>query len=133
MVSPCPIFQLVKKTSDGRIIKDLSELGDVSLMVAHLQLLSPDDKDVSVINTKSMEDNPLFQLYTLQLQTQKHQDIGSVLLYERLLEGSTVSNCYFLTDLYGKKGAYFVFEDLSIRMEGVFKLEAIVNDISLYF
>jgi hypothetical protein len=111
VVSPCPIFQLVKKTTDGQIISDLSQLGNVCLMVAHLSLLSNEDEDLSIITNRSNSTN---------------------ILYERILEGSTVSNCYCLTDIYGKKGAYFVFEELSIKMEGVFKLQAIVNDISEY-
>lgn len=126
VVSAPPIFQLVKKTSDGKIIKDPSELGNVSLMVAHLALLSTEDKDVSFINTKSLENTPQYQMYSLQKTS-----LENTCLYERILEGSLVSNCHFLTDLLGKKGAYFVFEDLSIKIEGLFKLFVIVNDLSL--
>lgn len=131
VISPCPIFQLVKKTDD-RLEKELKHLGNVSEMVAHLSLLSIDDKDVSVINTKSMENNQTFQVYSQQIRARKVQDKDGVLLYERLLEGTTVSGCYFLTDIYGKKGAYFIFEDLSIRIEGVFKLKVNVTDLSQY-
>lgn len=131
VISPCPIFQLVKKTQDG-FVTELEELGNISEMVAHLSLLSIDDKDVSVINTNSMENNELFHVYSQQIRARKVQDSDGVHLFERLLEGTTVSNCYFLTDIYGKKGAYFIFEDLSVRMEGTFKLKASVNNLSLY-
>ncbi|TPX59719.1 hypothetical protein PhCBS80983_g02275 [Powellomyces hirtus] len=42
--------------------------------------------------------------------------------WERVLMGSMVSSCHYLCDLNGLKGAYFVFPDLSLRVEGIFRL-----------
>ncbi|KAI9105524.1 velvet factor-domain-containing protein [Phlyctochytrium arcticum] len=46
------------------------------------------------------------------------------------LFGSLVSPCHFLTDLNGTKGAYFVFPDLSIRVEGTFTLKIILSNLA---
>ncbi|KAJ3039422.1 hypothetical protein HDV00_012198 [Rhizophlyctis rosea] len=53
--------------------------------------------------------------------------------WERSLFGSLVSSCHFLTDLSGSKGAYFVFPDLSIRIEGKFRLKLIMSDLSCIY
>ncbi|KAI9209008.1 uncharacterized protein BJ171DRAFT_419202, partial [Polychytrium aggregatum] len=41
----------------------------------------------------------------------------------RSTTGSIVSSLYRLKDLDGKEGAYFVFPDLSVRMEGSYRLK----------
>ncbi|KAI9333946.1 hypothetical protein DFJ73DRAFT_613955, partial [Zopfochytrium polystomum] len=48
----------------------------------------------------------------------------------RTLFGSLVSPCQFLTDLTGVKGAYFVFPELCVRVEGTFRLKIVVSDLS---
>ncbi|TPX67332.1 hypothetical protein SpCBS45565_g03871 [Spizellomyces sp. 'palustris'] len=50
--------------------------------------------------------------------------------WERTLSGSLVSSCHYLTDLSGSKGAYFVFPDLSIRVEGSFRLKVILTNLA---
>lgn len=52
---------------------------------------------------------------------------------ETMLEGKLVSPCYILTDLKGDLGAYFIFEDLSVNIEGKYKLKISVTDLSMYF
>jgi len=41
----------------------------------------------------------------------------------RVLTGSLVSSMYLLTDLDGNEGAFFVFPDLSVRIEGTYRLK----------
>jgi hypothetical protein len=43
----------------------------------------------------------------------------------RSTTGSIVSSLYHLKDLDGKEGAFFVFSDLSVRMEGHYRLKVI--------
>ncbi|TPX63426.1 hypothetical protein SpCBS45565_g06620 [Spizellomyces sp. 'palustris'] len=50
--------------------------------------------------------------------------------YVGTLFGSLVSQCHFLTDLSGTKGAYFVFPELCIRVEGTFKLKIILSNLA---
>ena len=52
---------------------------------------------------------------------------------ERLLCGKIVSSCYVLNDTLGDTGAYFIFEDLSVNMEGKYKLKISITDLSAYF
>jgi hypothetical protein len=52
---------------------------------------------------------------------------------ERLLCGKIVSSCYVLNDTLGDTGAYFIFEDLSVNMEGKYKLRISVTDLTAYF
>ncbi|KAJ3005222.1 hypothetical protein HKX48_000802 [Thoreauomyces humboldtii] len=49
---------------------------------------------------------------------------------ERTLSGALVSSCYYLSDLNGAKGAYFAFPDLSIRVDGVFRLRLSLFNLS---
>ena len=132
-MSPCPIFQLVKIDEFGQIQREIQYLGDISWWVAHILLYSDNNEDVSLVNTKSLEKDPQYLVYAEHIQARKVEDDGSIFLYERLLEGNTVSSCHILTDLYGKKGAYFVFEDLSVKIEGYFRLKVFVSDLSQYF
>ncbi|RKO86560.1 velvet factor, partial [Blyttiomyces helicus] len=53
--------------------------------------------------------------------------------WERSLIGSVVSSCHYLTDLGGSKGAYFIFPDLAIRIEGRFRLKLILSNLARYF
>ncbi|KAJ3290077.1 hypothetical protein HDU76_007445 [Blyttiomyces sp. JEL0837] len=54
---------------------------------------------------------------------------GSGEKWESTLFGSIVSSCHFLTDLTGQKGAYFVFPDLSVRVEGTYRLKIVLSHL----
>jgi Velvet factor len=41
---------------------------------------------------------------------------------QRLLYGSLVSSSYSLVDLSGQRGIFFVFPDVSVRIQGKFRL-----------
>ncbi|KAJ3161610.1 hypothetical protein HDU88_007245 [Geranomyces variabilis] len=73
------------------------------------------------------------QQHQQQQQQQQHQQpqpqpqppphvAGARDTWERVLGGMMVSSCYYLSDLNGLKGAYFVFPDLTIRVDGTFRL-----------
>ncbi|KAI8898307.1 velvet factor-domain-containing protein [Globomyces pollinis-pini] len=47
----------------------------------------------------------------------------------RSTAGSIVSSLYHLKDTEGKSGAFFIFPDLSVRMEGVYKLKFTLYEI----
>lgn len=51
--------------------------------------------------------------------------------WKRTLSGGLVSSCHLLTDLNGKRGAYFVFSDLCVRVEGIFRLKVLLLDLRL--
>lgn len=44
--------------------------------------------------------------------------------------GALVSNAYQLTDANGEPGVFFIFQDLSVRTEGRFRLKFILMDLS---
>ncbi|KAJ3092860.1 hypothetical protein HDU96_002587, partial [Phlyctochytrium bullatum] len=46
------------------------------------------------------------------------------------LVGTLTSSCHLVTDLDGRKGAYFVFSDLFIRCEGRFRLRIHLSDLT---
>jgi hypothetical protein len=48
----------------------------------------------------------------------------------RSTSGSIVSSLYRLKDLTGTEGAFFVFPDLSVRMEGTYKLKVNPSEMS---
>ncbi|KAI8909978.1 velvet factor-domain-containing protein [Powellomyces hirtus] len=52
--------------------------------------------------------------------------------WERVLMGSMVSSCHYLCDLNGLKGAYFVFPDLSLRVEGIFRLRMSLYNLARF-
>lgn len=47
----------------------------------------------------------------------------------RNLAGATVASAEKLYDLDGNLGIFFIFQDISLRTEGVFKLEFSLMDI----
>ncbi|KAI9096084.1 velvet factor-domain-containing protein [Phlyctochytrium arcticum] len=50
--------------------------------------------------------------------------------WERTLSGTLVSSCHYLTDLSGSKGAYFCFSELSIRVEGTFRMLVLLSSLN---
>lgn len=65
-----------------------------------------------------------------QVKTQQQQQPHITPKWERTLTGSLVSSSHYLTDLTGSKGAYFVFPDLSCRVEGNFRLRIILTNLA---
>ena len=45
------------------------------------------------------------------------------------LFGSTLSACFRLLDLNGQWGAYFLFPEICLRLEGLFALKFTIHDV----
>jgi hypothetical protein len=129
VVNPCPILQLVKIEDSGEINKSIESLGNISQFVGNASLLSVDDEDVSFVSVSSLEKNPKLHTVVNAIKDKYDSNMKSV-PYERVLDGTTVSQCHILRDVYGTVGAYFVFEDLAINLDGLFKLKVAIHDIS---
>lgn len=110
-------------------------LGNVSVMVVHAILYQENGKDeASFIQVETLRKDPRFQVYADQIQARGAGLDGPLapVAYERIFEGSTVSSCYLLSDLYGNRGAFFVFEDLSVKMDGVYRIQFVLSELQEY-
>lgn len=129
VINPCPIIQLVKIEPSGVINKSIESLGNISQLVGNASLLSIDNKDVSFVSVDSLQKNPKFHSYVSSIKEKYDSNIKSV-PYERVLDGNTVSQCHILRDVYGSLGAYFVFEDIAVNLEGLFRLKVCIHDLN---
>ena len=59
--------------------------------------------------------------------------VTSYTTFNHYLFGSLVSQSYLLGDVNGIKGAYFIFPQISVRIQGIFRLEAVVLDLRRYY
>ncbi|KAI3660404.1 hypothetical protein MP638_002487 [Amoeboaphelidium occidentale] len=105
-VDPPPVAQLVLTNTETNTLVDLENFPQKFNLIAHAALLS-EDLDSDYIKTQRGER-----------------------LISRLLMGSLVSPSYYLTDINGDKGIFFIFQDLSVRLEGAYRLRISVIDIS---
>lgn len=145
VIDPCPIVQLAVKDSDGQLRTTyvqnqklgadsprISALGNISVMVASVVLVSLDGKqDSTFVNVSTLAQDPRYAVYAEQIRSRTSEG-GSSISYERLLDGSAVSTCHLLTDLMGNRGAYFIFEDLAVRMDGTYRLCISLSDLIEY-
>ncbi len=68
--------------------------------------------------------NPYYFMYATLISGDGDDEITTVQDGRtKVTSGSIVSSLYRLKDLDGKDGAFFVFPDLSVRMEGTYKLK----------
>ncbi|KAI8993334.1 velvet factor-domain-containing protein [Pilobolus umbonatus] len=68
-------------------------------------------------------------LIALLIPADDSQEQPDILLHSKLTVGRTVSSLYILRDLDGKDGAFFVFSDISVRTEGIYRLRMCLFDI----
>ena len=135
-ISPCPIFQLVVKDENCCLQRKYSSLGDVDQFIAHAVILSEEGENQTWVSTESLQHDPKERLYLQQLKSRQKEQVGHeepLMKAERLLCGNIVSSCHVLNDISGYTGAYFIFEDLSVNIEGKYKLRISVTDLSVYF
>jgi hypothetical protein len=135
-ICPCPIFQLALRRENDCLQKEYSRLGNVDQFIAHAIILSEAGEDQTLVNTESLNRDPKERLYFQQLKSRQNEQVGpeeALMKAERLLSGKIVSSCYVLNDTLGDTGAYFIFEDLSVNMEGKYKLKISITDLSAYF
>ena len=129
VINPCPILQLVKIEDSGKISKSVDILGNTSQYIGSASLLSNDGNDVSFVSVSSLTEDPKLHTVVNVIRGKYDSNISSV-PYERVLDGTTVSQCHILRDLCGTLGAYFIFEDLAINLDGIFKLKVVIHDIT---
>ncbi len=68
--------------------------------------------------------NPYYFMYATLISPETNEELH--LLRDgktRATTGSNVSSLYRLKDISNKEGAFFVFPDLSVRMEGMYRLK----------
>ncbi|RCI04314.1 hypothetical protein CU098_012481, partial [Rhizopus stolonifer] len=112
-IDPPPIVQLCAKNEYGLDINLKPE--DSILFLAQCELYDADMKEnrTMVVKPSSLSKN-----------TNKKPEIM------RNLIGSSVSNAYHLYNDQGKPGTYFVFHDLSVRTEGIFRLKFVFVNLA---
>lgn len=129
VINPCLILQLVKIESSGEINKSTESLGNISQFIATASLFSADGTDSSFVAVESLQKDPKYQPYVASIMQKYDLNLKSV-PYERVIDGNTVSQCHILRDVSGSLGAYFVFEDVSVHIDGLFKLKICIHDIA---
>ncbi|KAI0064815.1 hypothetical protein BV25DRAFT_1799942 [Artomyces pyxidatus] len=106
-LSPPLVAQLITYDSMGRIVENDPEH---PCLVAHLSLCTPDGcvftGHGNSVSNKATE---------RQLN--------------RALHGSTVSSPYYVLDMYGRDGIFFVFPDVTVRLEGRYTLCVSLSDL----
>ncbi|TPX62400.1 hypothetical protein PhCBS80983_g00581 [Powellomyces hirtus] len=111
LVDPPPIVQLVARHLPSNRVIDQS-VTDPPLLVLHALLYDAEAKSPNMI---------------IETPRGKHATSG----YMNALTGCLVSSAYSLSNLNGRQGVFFLFGDLSVRVEGrfsfVFKLCSIAS------
>ncbi|CAO0795370.1 unnamed protein product [Mucor circinelloides] len=123
-ISPPPILKLSVFTKNGLIMNP--ETFDVSFLVvtcdAHQHFETPDTAE-NFRNVKPKIDT----IPTVVINEDGKEQYNAVRM--RNLAGATVASAEKLYDLDGNLGIFFIFQDISLRTEGVFKLEFSLMDI----
>ncbi|KAI8337016.1 velvet factor-domain-containing protein [Chlamydoabsidia padenii] len=126
-ISPPPILQLITRTKDGQIIKP--ESIDISFFIVLCDSWHEDG---------TTEANLVYHSFSSPQQSHQKQSKTTLdyqsspspsanedttkTLQMRNLVGSSVASAAKLYDLDGHLGIFFVFQDISFRTEGKFKL-----------
>lgn len=111
---------LIWKKEDSCFIYVHSTVDNVGLFVVHCQLYSEDGKNLC---------DHVFHPATIHPPQQGVLSFQEPVLYRNLL-GVVVSNGYQLLDTHGDPGIFFVFQDLSVRTEGRYRLKFLFIDLS---
>jgi hypothetical protein len=78
----------------------------------------------------SMYENPLSQVISYPTTTTDNGETNSnTAIRMRNLVGSSVSSATKLYDLQGNFGIFFIFQDVSLRTEGCFRLKFSLIDV----
>ncbi|KAG1464033.1 hypothetical protein G6F46_000668 [Rhizopus delemar] len=117
-IDPPPILQLFIERPDGTLQNAIEDDGDVSRSLVQCDLYSEDGKEHrgSVYNPSNAHN------------VSNDPSGGTLLSFEdpqptRSLMGAVISNTYQLNDEHDRPGIFFVFQDLSVRIEGRFCLK----------
>ncbi|KAK9694944.1 hypothetical protein K7432_013221 [Basidiobolus ranarum] len=122
LVGPLPILRL--KEFDDEESSNTSK-SDTSGLVVHADLWSVDfNQDCNVVT------NPA-SIPTTPTNDQHGSSVMSLAgpVNVRNLIGSTISSAYQLKHINGEPGIFFLFPDLSVRVEGTFRLKFSLWDL----
>ncbi|KAI8344530.1 velvet factor-domain-containing protein [Chlamydoabsidia padenii] len=115
-ISPPPIVQMLTRTKDGQIIKP--ESIDVSFFLVACDSWHEDGTTEANLIYHSIS-SPQLQPQLQQQQTSTEEEKTFQM---RNLVGSSVASATKLYDLDGNLGIFYIFQDVSFRTEGKFKL-----------
>ncbi|CEG74605.1 hypothetical protein RMATCC62417_09786 [Rhizopus microsporus] len=123
-IDPPPILQLFIEGSDGILQNAVEDASNVSLFVVQCDLYSEDGQDhrghvynpSSTVNANDSSKGTLVSFVDPQPI--------------RSLMGAVVSNAYQLNDERDQPGIFFVFQDLSVRIEGKFRLKFVFMNLA---
>ncbi|KAI8098644.1 VelB protein [Halteromyces radiatus] len=136
-ISPPPILQLVTRTKDGQIVKpetiDVSffivlcdswhEDGTTEANLVYHSFSSPQQQQQQLLlpsSSSTTSASSSLSPSTIPLSS-SNEEITKTLQMRNLV-GSSVASAAKLYDLDGNLGIFFVFQDISFRTEGKFKL-----------
>ncbi|GAN09336.1 VosA [Mucor ambiguus] len=130
-IDPPPILQLLIERPDGTLQNAHDDDSNISLFVVQCDLYSEDGKEPrgQVYNPSSAA--PI----SASPATDSKPTAGTLLSFQdpaptRSLMGAVVSNAYQLTDHNNEPGIFFIFQDLSVRIEGTFCLNFMFINLS---
>ncbi|CEP09309.1 hypothetical protein [Parasitella parasitica] len=130
-IDPPPILQLFLERPDGTLQNAHDDDSNISLFVVQCDLFSENGKERrSQVYNPSSAAPP-----SASPATDSKPTTGTLLSFQdpaptRSLMGAVVSNAYQLTDHNNEPGIFFIFQDLSVRIEGTFCLNFMFIDLS---
>ncbi|KAI8367430.1 velvet factor-domain-containing protein [Choanephora cucurbitarum] len=132
-IDPPPILQLFIERPDGTLQNANEDDCNISLFVVQCDLYSEDCKE-----QRGHVYNPSSSSSVASNASTSERFIpttGALLTFQeptptRSLMGAVVSNAYQLADQNNKPGIFFIFQDLSVRIEGRFCLKFMFINLS---
>jgi hypothetical protein len=130
-IDPPPILQLFIEKPDGTLQNAHDDDSNISLFVVQCDLYSENGKE-----QRGQVYNPSTAAPTsASPATNSKPTTGTLLSFQdpaptRSLMGAVVSNAYQLTDHNNEPGIFFIFQDLSVRIEGTFCLNFMFINLS---
>ncbi|CAO0792177.1 unnamed protein product [Mucor circinelloides] len=130
-IDPPPILQLFLERPDGSLQNAHDDDSNISLFVVQCDLYSEDGKE-----PRGQVYNPSSAVPTSASPANDSKPTtGTLLSFQdpaptRSLMGAVVSNAYQLLDHNNEPGIFFIFQDLSVRIEGNFCLNFMFINLS---
>ncbi|SAL99304.1 hypothetical protein [Absidia glauca] len=127
-IDPVPILQLYQMTDNGGKIK-VRNRSPFSKWIVHCDLYADDvDEPRNVVHLSSVSGGGGARHKSVSLNS-SILSLPSANVTKSLI-GSLVSNAYELLDPQGEKGIFFIFDDLSVRIEGHYRLRFNLMNLS---
>ncbi|ORZ10744.1 velvet factor-domain-containing protein [Absidia repens] len=127
-IGPVPILQLYHRENDGKRIK-IRNRSSLSNLLVHCDIYAEDqDEPRNLVHLSSVPGGGGARHKSVSLNSAILNLPSSHVT--KSLVGSTVSNAYELMDPHGERGIFFIFDDLSVRIEGQYRLRFQLMDLS---